>query len=211
MDSAATQILKNDVNEWSDISWQNTSAAVGTVLVNNPSILDSGWHYFNADGSATAGTYVYDATNSYHTIKKVDGKGAILTFSCKAEDLMLSEYDAASQLITSLSVTVSKNAIYDSRFGVYTVAEDGTYSMLTDLSGSTQLNGNNQTGVTASVENINLSAGDTIMVLIRTGSDAGYSQITGVSFAATTVVPEPATATLSLLALAGLAARRRRR
>ena len=66
------------------------------------------------------------------------------------------------------------------------------------------------TTITASVNNIDLSASDTLVVLIRDGSNAGYGQITGLSMTATVTVPEPATATLSLLALTGLAAIRRK-
>ena len=54
-----------------------------------------------------------------------------------------------------------------------------------------------------------LSSSDKLVVLIREAAAQKFN-ITGIQVNAE-VVPEPTTATLSLLALAGLAARRRRR
>ena len=212
LDVAATQILKdtdNTANPWANISW-NSSENVDDVLRNNADILNEGWHYFNVDGSNTGTPYVYDSENQYHTFKKVDGQGAILTFTIEASNLMSTEYDTAAQVITSISVLASKNQIWDTRWGVYAMSSDGEFTELKSH-GNNVLGGTNATTQTTTVDSVTLTATDKIVVLMRTGSDAGYSQVTGLSFSASgMVVPEPATATLSLLALAGLAARRRR-
>ena len=58
---------------------------------------------------------------------------------------------------------------------------------------------------------ITLTAGasrDLALVVSKVSGNGSFVGLTGASFA---VIPEPATATLSLLALAGLAARRRRK
>ena len=53
-------------------------------------------------------------------------------------------------------------------------------------------------------------ADGTIYTTLKIGADGGAS-VKGIGFVATALIPEPTTATLSLLALAGLAARRRRK
>lgn len=94
-DQAATQVVKdetNTTNPWAETAW-DSSANVETVFKNAPDILDSGWHYFNLKGGNATTSYVYDDENDYHTFKKTDGAGVILTYSCKVEDLMGTGYN----------------------------------------------------------------------------------------------------------------------
>ena len=65
----------------------------------------------------------------------------------------------------------------------------------------------------ATFDNIEISADNSSIVLTLTGTPASANSqnLKALQFVSLTLVPEPTTATLSLLALAGLAARRRRK
>ena len=58
---------------------------------------------------------------------------------------------------------------------------------------------------------VDLLAGETVQVSFKLGSAQTYATYAGLKGMSVTYIPEPATATLSLLALCGLAARRRRK
>ena len=82
---------------------------------------------------------------------------------------------------------------------------NGTYYNTSDVSYSG--NGNNYVTINQGAKALNLEAG-TIYTTLKITAGTGAS-VKGIGYVA--LIPEPATATLSLLALAGLAARRRRR
>ena len=69
---------------------------------------------------------------------------------------------------------------------------------------------NSSVSYTYDVADWGLVASDNIVVLVNHNNDTTFT-ISDMSVTAAVNVPEPATATLSLLALAGLAARRRRK
>ena len=58
---------------------------------------------------------------------------------------------------------------------------------------------------------VDLLAGETVQVSFKLGSAKTYNTYAGLTGMSVSYIPEPATATLSLLALCGLAARRRRK
>ena len=63
----------------------------------------------------------------------------------------------------------------------------------------------------SAAQTLNLGQSLNINSIILSGNGGGGSSISGVEISHTALIPEPTTATLSLLALAGLAARRRRK
>lgn len=94
---------------------------------------------------------------------------------------------------------------------VYSVYSGGnhTYYSFDDVTFNTGSNANRYASVKDGAKAYELEAGKYYTVL--SGSQSSGASVKQLSFVATAPVPEPTTATLSLLALAGLAARRRRR
>ena len=116
--------------------------------------------------------------------------------------------------IDTTALTMSFTSSYNVSASIWTF--DKTTESITLLQGRTTSKAN--TPCTITVENLNLGANDMIVFAWSGSAEGGTSggtkiSVTDVSMVATVTpsIPEPATATLSLLALAGLAARRRRK
>ena len=94
---------------------------------------------------------------------------------------------------------------------LYSVYADGThtYYSFDDVTFNTNTNPNRYASVKSGATAYELEAGKYYSVL--SGTQGNGASVKYLSFVATAPIPEPTTATLSLLALAGLAARRRRR
>ncbi len=214
LNTEATKVIANTtdtINPWESLSWGN-SGNFDKVVKNSPSILDEGWHYFSSNGGDTA---QYELKNGVQTFSRgTDGNGAHLTYTISALHLLSESYPSENQTITNLTLTTSKGQCWDLQWGVYVANDENVITKLASFdNGSNNLSGGNETSKTMTLNGINISSTDKIIVMYRTGSNTGLSQITQLSMTTkgTALIPEPATATLSLLALAGLAARRRRR
>lgn len=94
---------------------------------------------------------------------------------------------------------------------IYSVYSEGshTYYSIDDVTFNTSGNVGRYASVASNATTLELEAGKYYSVL--SGTAASGASVKHLSFVATAPIPEPATATLSLLALAGLATRRRRK
>ena len=105
--------------------------------------------------------------------------------------------------VTNENISLTLNGLSGYADGGYIFDCNGTYYSASDIT----FNGDYAT-VNAGATALDLSAG-TVYTALKITADSGAS-VKGIGFV-TTSIPEPTTATLSLLALAGLAARRRRK
>ena len=198
--------------KWSDIKTQTSAATQLESLLGETdySVLttNDSWYYFSADTNEASSKASYSYTDSSHVIQKGSGNATVLTYTLDVSELLSSSFSADySQTITDLTFTTTTSSIGDCYYTAFAISEGGDVKCLT-ANGINNVKAN----VAFTVENVELSATDKILVLYRQG-DANATTITGLQIGAegtAVLIPEPATATLSLLALAGLAARRRR-
>lgn len=124
----------------------------------------------------------------------IDGAGS-LSFDT-SDTLTFAYYDGVAYL---------GNKDKDTYISVNALPEDLTTTMTSGTSHAWSNSGSTQIGATkiASLDNLEITAGEQL--------DMATLMIRGVAKSVSVVVPEPATTTLSLLALVGLAARRRRK
>ena len=150
----------------------------------------------NSWSSGTAAGIYYNGAhvtsggdNNIGTISEGDS----LRFAYDSESDKAYLYSLSSK--TLLAVTLSKHADYDKELCYFTSGKEGTVQTV----GSSASYANGNPG------NTNITYGKIYDMSTLAGNDTGFS-----TYVKTLSIPEPTTATLSLLALAGLAARRRR-
>ncbi len=173
---------------------RHVSLAGSNVTVQSGAVLQS---RNNSNFTLTLGTLSVEAGG------KVASNGGANVSYTGAIDLALGDtltsYDATSK-------TLSTTALYG-------VMQTGA-SLTLDLSGVTALSSYKMgDSFTLELTNLTQASGfDTTGNFTATGWDVVYNTASGkTSLTLTKTIPEPTTATLSLLALAGLAARRRRK
>ena len=136
------------------------------------------------------------------------------SFSFKCRPALSGEYVALGVELTEAAESITLTFDTSNKLGYSLWSYDGTTA--TELVGLTYQSGAG-TGIT-STYTADIAAGSTIFAIWTAnhpdGNAGGGQTVTvsniGLSYTAALGVPEPATATLSLLTLAGLAARRRR-
>ena len=184
---------------------------------------------FGANGSITCADSINFGTHvAGRTVDGVKTNGA-LTLSATLSDAELASLasgkDVSRTLISGdyFTKTVFADLVANTTLtltgtdatyaGVIYAEKNGdvtTYYSAADV--ITQNDGINNTqyvSARAGAKDIELEAGKSYIV-IGANYDAGYSSMKRISYLVTAPIPEPTTATLSLLALAGLCARRRR-
>ncbi len=172
---------------------------------------NNAWYCFSGEANTSVEDGDYSFTNDTHVLGKKTGgnQGTLLTYTLNVSELFSSSYTADyEQTITGVTFTTTTSSLGDNYYTAFVISSDGTATCLREGVG-----GNSLSNTTLSASNLELSADDKLMILYRQGNNT-KTTITGLSIAATgsaALIPEPTTATLSLLALAGLAARRRRR
>ena len=229
-----TWVTKSDVQglTWTEVEWEtmfkNKSAAERAAALttdfNMLGITGVGHYAFNATGADAADgkSPGYVADTGAFTITG----GAALYANVQSVSDIMQGYDLTS--LNSLTFTFvgsysdSSNDVF---FALYKMDENGSLTTLSDMYGnkSSLKNNVNSQGENESVWDSNSSvsytydvadwglvASDNIVVLVNHNNDTTFT-ISDMSVTAAVNVPEPATATLSLLALAGLAARCRRK
>ena len=175
---------------------QNLATAIGDDKV--------GW--FAGTGQA------YDA-NAYGSDISIISS---TSFSFKSRPGLSGEYVALGVTLKEAAESITLTFDTTGKLGYSLWSYDGTTA--TELVGLTYQGGAGD-GIESTYNTADIAAGSTIFAIWTanhpTSSETGGQAITvseiGLSYTAAPPVPEPATATLSLLALAGLAARRRRK
>lgn len=209
-------------NPWVNLTWNNLTAPNFSKDFKNAVTLQSpGSHFIIADGRTSQ-------SSAYKSFTFDNGNGTIgLTgrTSALGQDVLYANVVSVSSLlgmfsvadVSALKLTLtglnSNNA--DAWWGVYKMDASGTLTQISniktgDLRQSVVGSDDFTKEVTLSADQIaGLQATDSLVAMFRVANSSGLTlSIKDLKYVAT--VPEPATATLSLLALAGLALRRRR-
>ncbi|MBE6419241.1 MAG: PEP-CTERM sorting domain-containing protein [Akkermansiaceae bacterium] len=223
-------VRPSDAEGWVGTGWSNlTSANIKTDLdLLGITTAASGNYYFLGNGADDSG-------QQYKTVEKTSGNSITMTgrqygaakdgffvnVTTVADLLGSHDFSNVTALTLTTNVTVSTGA--DAWFGLYTLNTDDTWTEIQKLAGGNghasdlrdESNGN-QTTFSKSITLTNaqietLGEGGKLFAIYRNAYVAKQTLSVNSLGYTLTVVPEPTTATLSLLALAGLAARRRRR
>ncbi|MBQ4593902.1 MAG: PEP-CTERM sorting domain-containing protein [Akkermansia sp.] len=231
-DSVTVTPLTADATEWSDISLRDRAtwthdATAGTMTLNN-----SNW------GQAVS---TYDLTPnlilesfSFNLSRGTASAGVSITLIGMDEAISFGSKDYTSgELFYGKTTTIdaasySLNTAWDEGTTVTPtslLADALNYNATASISGTTAVNADGELILTLSASStatsntgsatINLGKDFVLDKIMICGDGANNSTgiwtVSNMSVKGTPVIPEPTTATLSLLALAGLAARRRRR
>lgn len=126
---------------------------------------------------------------------------------------ILGGYNGKDNLANSITLSISGNKVdtTNATWISYDIAGEKSYSTQNVATYTTTLtNGSTNEGYTYDVSKIFVEEGGSLTLTLTGDTNAGHrTPLNGIKV--TYSIPEPTTATLSLLALAGLAARRRRK
>lgn len=193
-----------------------------TVFATDAKILgleEEGWKFFMGNASDNNQTDVSNVTTNGFTFLGRYGYAGEAVTSTTSVARLLKDNDATN--LTSFTVNFAVDHVDTESAGTapniyvglwsYNVSSS-TANLLANISYDAHTD---TSAKTLTAEGLNLGADDVIIVSWFNQSGGKTNVVSNVSFSAEGTgnrsVPEPATATLSLLALAGLAARRRRR
>ena len=210
-----------------DLKWDGTfsgnaceEAAIFTELFENFDITTNGCYAFNQYGSSKNSNGA-SLSNDTITIKALssDGSGSMFFVAMVSVSDLLQENDFGSLNSITLSLTGNSGTSDDTWFSVYSMdATSNTLTTVLEMAASDSSSLKNWDGTKSyTIGADSLNATDNIALLVRhnKSTDLTFTNLTATANLTipsdTPAVPEPTTATLSLLALAGLAARRRRK
>ncbi|MGN0820231.1 MAG: PEP-CTERM sorting domain-containing protein [Akkermansia sp.] len=199
-----------------------TLANLQTDFTNAPTLQNEGYHFFTANGtdqdSSYKSFYFQDGIVKLTGRKNALNQDVFYSAVTSVSSILRNQYQTSD--LTSLTLTLkgqSDNSV-QAGWGLYRLDTSGNLTAISeimngkDLSSSTV--GTNEYTSTITLSQSQLDAlqdGDKLVALFRVKASGGLSlRVKDLTYAATTA-PEPTTATLSLLALVGLAARRRRK
>lgn len=174
---------------------------------NHLSSMPTGWESTFADGLTSQWDGRSNNSGNTHTLTLSNLAAGYYDVS------ILGGYYGKDSLASSITLTISGTAVDTSKtsWSSYDIAgatsstSQGGESLTTTLT-----NGDANQGYTYDVSNIYVEQGGTLsFTLTGSETDGQRTPLNGIKISYT--VPEPTTATLSLFALAGLAARRRRK
>jgi len=200
-------------SEWVNINW---NALNDTNLEKDFSLLgitSVGSYGFNDKGTTQASTGQISVADECLTLTGRSGAAAVDTLFAQVVNVssLLGNYTADNLTALTLNVDYTRSTSGDGWVGLYILDSNNELSAISGVT-SNSLKTNTSGSVAISLTETQLNGvddSDKLVVLLRDGSAGSTTTITSLSTTAV-LVPEPATATLSLLALAGLAARRRR-
>lgn len=199
--------------DYKDVVFTNTTCTITTVgeSVNIKQI--DGYGLTTADATLTMN--VQGALNISSELKRPAGQLNIVTTITDQEHAALYENGTTSRWVVTTDVvrnfststtSLTLNGLTGYQDGGFLVFYNDNYYSMSDVTATGIYLKLSQNAVAINVDD--LDAGRIYTTLKITGQNVDAS-VKGIGFLVT--VPEPATATLSLLALAGLAARRRRK
>ncbi len=202
-------------SEWMNVGWNTLTTSNLEKDFSLLGITSAGSYGFNNKGTAQAGTGQISITEKDGLILTGrSGVAAVDTLFAQVVEVssLLGNYKADNLTALTLNVTYTRHSSGDGWVGLYMLDSSNKLTAISEVkSNSLKTGTGGDVPITFNADQLNnIDDSDKLVVLFRDGS-AGYTTtVTSLSTKAT-LVPEPATSTLSLLALAGLAARRRRR
>ena len=176
---------------------ENLAAAITADNIGNTDL--TGW--FGGTGQA----YVQ---SSYPTDISITSSAS---FSFKCRPALSGEYVALGLTKTFTASSITLTFTTDKKLGYSLWSYDGTTATATELIANTYVDAAKDVSVTYDAALVEPSQLFVVWTANHPSGNAGNGQTVTVSNIGISYIPEPATATLSLLALAGLAARRRRK
>lgn len=210
---------KGDSTGWVELAWGAFSAANLQTDFALLGITSEGNYGFNHVGQTenTGFGFGVGYTDGTLTLIGRNGVGQQTLFASVVDVTTIMGNYSTNQLVSlSVTTTVTNGTGSDSWWGLYKMDSEGNITVFSNLCNDASGSHNdlrNKTTETITLTSGNLSAiqdSDKLIVLYRQGAGGKSLGINTLSYNGTVMVPEPTTATLSLLALAGLAARRRR-
>ena len=228
--NVVTSLMPNATPTWCgsgsdstmDLSWDSTfsgsaadEAAILTTVFDDFNIASDGYYAFNQYGHGKNSGGI-TLTNDILTINgpSSNGSGSMFFVAVVSVSNLLHEADFASLNSITLSLTGVSGSSSDSWFSVYSMdsAKELTTILELAVNGDSSLKSWSGTK-TYTINADSLEASDKVVLLARhnDSAEANVLKFSDIKVTANLSVPEPTTATLSLLALAGLAARRRRK
>lgn len=219
----SSNIVLKGSNSWENLTWNNlTTNNLQNNFADATKLQEEGYHFFTAQGTGQSTNPDYPSFTFASGVVGLTGRASAL-----GQDVFYSAVTSVSSIIgadtptsnlTSLTLTLNgKTNSADAWWGLYRLASDGSLTAISDIkSGDLRTSkvgeGDYSTSITLTSAQIeDLDAGDKLVTVFRVASSAALSlSIKNLTYNATTV-PEPTTVTLSLLTLAGLASRRRRK
>lgn len=207
---------------WANLVYGSiTVANLQTDFSNAPTLQNEGYHFFTANGTDPDSTY--PSFYFQDGIVKLTGRNVLnqnVFYSAvtSVSSILGNQYQASD--LTSLTLTLKgqSDADVSAGWGLYRLDTSGNLTAISeirngiDLSSGTVGTDEYTSKITLSQTQLGaLQDGDKLVALFKVVPSAAKSlQVKDLTYTATTA-PEPTTATLSLLALVGLAARRRRK
>ncbi len=166
--------------------------------------VNDGWYATTGNSDMRWGYGTINADTHVVSLPNMSGTAGIAM-------AMKASVDLTDVNLTSLSFnfTMSETGNANQTYTLWYETTAGTavqLAIVTDVAGTTQ-----NTVLTAEqLAAVSIDGTGEFYAIFGYQGSGASAEISGISMTATTAIPEPATATLSLLALAGLAARRRR-
>ena len=202
-----------ETSKWVDIGWNTLTTNNLKTDFTLLGITSAGSYGFNEEGKAQASTGQISISNNSLTLTGRSGAAKLDTLFAQVVDVstILGGGTADNLTALTLNVTYTRHASGDGWVGLY-ILDDSSLTAVKEVK-STSLKTGSGGDVTISLTDSQLNLvddTDKLVILFRDGSPGYTTTITKLTTKAV-LVPEPTTATLSLLALAGLAARRRRK
>ncbi len=211
---------KSESTGWVNLDWGAFSASNLQADLALLGINSEGNYGFNHAGTSENTSYGFGVgyTDGTLTLIGRNGVGQQTLFASVVNvTSVLGSYSADKLVTLSVTTSVTNGEGSDSWWGLYKMDSAGNVTMFSNLcddsAGShNDLRSKESETITLTEDNLStIQSTDKLIVMYRQGAGGKSLGINSVSFNGTAIVPEPATATLSLLALAGLAARRRRK
>lgn len=217
----SSNIVLKGSDSWKNLTWDNlTTSNLQNNFADATKLQEEGYHFFTAQGTGqnTSFPSFTFASGVVELTGRTSALGQDVFYSAVTSVSSIIGADTPTSNLTSLTLTLNgKTNSADAWWGLYRLASDGSLTAISDIkSGDLRTSKVGEvdysTSITLTSAQIeDLDAGDKLVAVFRVAHSSGLSlSIKDLTYNATTV-PEPTTVTLSLLTLAGLASRRRRK
>lgn len=207
-------VSEGETSKWVDVGWNSLTTTNLNTDFSLLGITSSGGYGFNEEGIAQASTGQITITGGTLVLTGRSGAAHVDTLFAQIVDVssLLGNYTADNLTALTLNVDYTRSTSADGWVGLYILDGDNNLTAISEVkNNSLKTNTSGSVSIELTETQLNgVDDSDKLVVLLRDGS-AGYATTITTLSTTAVLVPEPTTATLSLLALAGLAARRRRK